>query len=665
MDVVDHQSAPLASEDATGDPMTERSTPATAADDAPLSDVDAPGAASAARTDAPQAQTDDPDDGRQAVPRGAPRRAPHARFAAGVAGLDVLTGGGLPAGRLHLIAGEPGAGKSILAHQLGADVVRAGGTVLYLTIHTESHHTLLEQARTLSFFDPAIVAAERFRYVSLSAALDEGGLTAVRERVGGLVQAYAPTLVVLDGLHMVKVLGADMRAYHQFLRYLQAQATLAGLTTLVLTNYDDAAPADPMYAVPDGILHLRTERYAQREVRRICVGKLRGSAALTGWHDYTLDADGVHIHPRLEAWVRALGLPPRQPAGGRDAFGVPGLDALLDGGVPGASVTLLAGAPGAGKTLLGLAFLAAGAARGERGLYVGFRETGDRVLAKADGVGLRLRPWVDAGLVTLHWEAPLEPLADALAEALLERALGPAWDRPHRGHLERDAAARPAPRAAGDAPRVRRLFIDGLDDLRRTCLEPSRVPNLLAALTDVLRAHGASLVLSQEFSQPFGPDLALPIEEMSAAVDNIILLRYVEGDTRIERRLSVLKVREHAYDDAIRAFTISARGIMVESGAGGADASASEPTSASTSEPTGGAEGGAVPARAGETAKAQAGGARGAHARSDQGGDPAGGPAGGPAGDQARRQAGGQASGSTDHRSRGRRRDVRDRGGYA
>ena len=572
--------------------MHDRSAPMHADDDAPSPDTPSLDAAAHAaahaaspdvRTDVVHRVTNAPDE----LAYGASQ----ARLAAGVTGLDVLTGGGLPTGRLHLIAGEPGAGKTILAHQLGAEVVRAEGTVLYLTIHTESHHTLLAQARTLSFFDPAIVAAERFRYVSLSAALDEGGLPAVRERIGALVQTYAPTLVVLDGLHMVKLLGADMRAYHRFLRYLQAQATLAGLTTLVLTNYDDAAPADPMYAVPDGILHLRTERYAQREVRRISVGKLRGSAALTGWHDYTLDVDGVHIHPRLEAWVRALGLPRHQPAGGRAAFGVPGLDALLDGGVPAASVTLLAGAPGAGKTLLGLAFLAAGAARGERGLYVGFRETRDRVLAKAEGVGLRLRPWVDAGLVTLHWEAPLEPLADALTEALLHRALGVSWTRPvaisqeaeqlgaEQAAAERSAVERPVaePSDRAAVPVVRRLFIDGLDDLRRTCLEPSRVPNLMAALTDVLRAHGTSLVLSQEFAQPFGPDLALPVEEMSAAVDNIILLRYVEGTTRIERRLSVLKVREHAYDEAIRAFTISEHGIAVRFGDHGAPPNAGDP----------------------------------------------------------------------------------------
>ena len=509
------------------------------------------------------------------------------RLPTGVPGLDTLLAGGLPAGRLYVLAGEPGAGKTILAHQMGAQVVAHGGMVLFLTVHTEAHHTLLAQARTLAFFDPAIVAAEQFRYVSLSAALDEGGIAAVRERLAHLVQTYAPTLLVLDGLHMLKLLGTavgteagtDERAFQRFMIFLQAQATLSGITTLALTNYDGAAPADAMYAVPDGIVHLRTVRYGMREVRRLAVSKLRGSASLAGWHDYTLGAGGMRVFPRLEARIQAERLPRRQPSTLRAAFGVAGLDALLGGGVPEASVTLLAGAPGAGKTLMGLAFLVEGARRGERGLYLGFRETADRIVAKADGVGLAVGAMREAGLLDVEWAAPLELFIDALTEQLLravfdapavpsrepdQHPTAPRDAGPPEGALARfRPTAEPGGRAPTRAP-VRRVFLDGLDDLRRTCLEADRLPSVLAALTDVLRAGGVSLLLSQEFRQPFGADLTLPVEEMAAAVDNIVLLRYREDGHRLRRLISVLKLREHAYRADIRAFSITGEGIHVD-----------------------------------------------------------------------------------------------------
>lgn len=558
------------------------------------------------------------------------------RQPSGVPGFDIVAGGGLPTGRLYLVVGEPGAGKTILAHQIGARVVRDGGTALYLTVHTEAHHTLLAQARTLRFFEASVVAAERFRYVSLSGALDDSGIAGVRERLTQLVSTYAPTLLVIDGLHMLRVLGDDVREFHRLLVFLQGQATLLRLTTLVLSNYDNETAADATYALPDGILHLRTERHGLREVRRLSVSKLRGSAALLGWHAFTVGGDGVRIYPRLEARVQAVGLPTVQPGDRICAFGIAGLDAMLGGGVASGSVTLLAGAPGAGKTLFGLAFLACGAARGERGLYIAFRETVDRVRAKAEGVGLPIGALEAGDMVEMRWIPPLELLVDELAERILSAVLGPAWEdgalasltaatETVRPSAEAVAAewppsdgARSAASSPGvpGAPRYHRVFVDGLDDLRRTCLQAERFPSFLAALTDVLRAHGVAVMLSQELREPFGHDLALPIEEMSASVDNILLLRYEEhgeaiaggaervpspadGDRRAdgagdgddasapdaarpgatpdsgpagahagaERRLhrlvSVLKMRERAYDTAIRLFVISGRGVEV------------------------------------------------------------------------------------------------------
>ncbi|HLL48815.1 MAG TPA: ATPase domain-containing protein, partial [Longimicrobiaceae bacterium] len=67
------------------------------------------------------------------------------QLATGVPGLDRLMAGGLRRGGLHVVVGGPGAGKSVLAHQIGAHQIRAGGKVLYLTALVESHQMLLSQ----------------------------------------------------------------------------------------------------------------------------------------------------------------------------------------------------------------------------------------------------------------------------------------------------------------------------------------------------------------------------------------------------------------------------------------------------------------------------------------------------------------------------------------
>ena len=51
---------------------------------------------------------------------------PEKRIATGIAGLDNILSGGLPAEHLYLIEGDPGTGKTTLALQFLMEGVRAG-----------------------------------------------------------------------------------------------------------------------------------------------------------------------------------------------------------------------------------------------------------------------------------------------------------------------------------------------------------------------------------------------------------------------------------------------------------------------------------------------------------------------------------------------------------
>ncbi|HYZ90684.1 MAG TPA: ATPase domain-containing protein, partial [Myxococcales bacterium] len=63
--------------------------------------------------------------------------------------------------------------------------------------------------------------------------------------------------------------------------------------------------------------------------------------------------------------------------------GIEGLDDILGGGLPRHRLHLVQGDPGAGKTTLGLQFLLAGAARGEKTLFISLSETKAEIEAVA------------------------------------------------------------------------------------------------------------------------------------------------------------------------------------------------------------------------------------------------------------------------------------------
>src|SRR5690242_5453673 len=69
------------------------------------------------------------------------------RSRSGCPGLDDVLGGGLPAGHVYLLEGEPGTGKTTLALQFMAEGLRNGEKVLYVTL-SESRSDLLSVARS-------------------------------------------------------------------------------------------------------------------------------------------------------------------------------------------------------------------------------------------------------------------------------------------------------------------------------------------------------------------------------------------------------------------------------------------------------------------------------------------------------------------------------------
>src|SRR5438445_5595885 len=69
--------------------------------------------------------------------------------------------------------------------------------------------------------------------------------------------------------------------------------------------------------------------------------------------------------------------------------GIPGLDALFDGGFPAGKVVVILGEPGTGKTILCSQYLHWGASqRDEKGVYVGMNEPKPRFMTEMAAFGM-------------------------------------------------------------------------------------------------------------------------------------------------------------------------------------------------------------------------------------------------------------------------------------
>jgi circadian clock protein KaiC len=458
---------------------------------------------------------------------------PLKRLPTGVTGLDVLLDGGLFEGGIYFFMGRPGTGKTILGNQMAFNVVAAGHKVVYVTLLAESHARMLANLASMTFIAPEVIG-DKMLYLGGYVVLREKKLPGLLELLRRMIRDERPKLLIVDGLPGHGFLDADETRLKEFIIELQMLGGMNDCTTVVLSNLrsEDANGAE--HSMVDGMVELTVGRSFQRTLREIEVVKFRGSEHFMGRHDFEITVNGCEVTPRTEEWLAKLATPAAQPSG-RVSTGVANLDAMANGGLISGTSTLLLGFAGSGKTMLSSHFLAA-ATPAEPALYFGFYESPERLLVSADSIGLPLRQRVEEGTVRLIWNPPLRHGLDKLAEILLTYVR-------RRG--------------------VRRLVIDGIDGFRQTAVYPERPIRFLTAVVNELRHLDVTTLLTEETQKLFGPEVEVRITGMSALVDNIILLEYLDLGSELKRLLSIVKQRGSDYATSVRELCITPHGMTL------------------------------------------------------------------------------------------------------
>jgi len=454
------------------------------------------------------------------------------RLPTGIPGLDAILAGGLVEGASYIVQGHPGAGKTIFSNQIAFANVARGGKVLYVTLLAETHERLFQALGTLEFFDREELGT-KISYVSVFQTLRDEGLAAVVSLIRQEIARQGATLLVFDGLLIARDRGNTDLDVKTFVAEVQSQAAFVGCTVLFLTS-TRIAEDSPEHTMVDGVIELHNELAGLRSVRRLEVKKSRGSASLGGYHQFEITKAGIVVYPRMEAYLARVSTADELVTD-HVATGTEGFDALLGGGLPKGSVSLIFGPSGCGKTSLGLNFLSH-ASEEEPALHFGFYETPARLQSKAKALGVDIAGALQTGALEVVWNPMTENLLDKLGHRLLDFL-----------------------KARG----VKRLLIDGLGGFERAAIYKPRMVEFFAALTNEIRALGVTTLATWELRDLFGPTVTAPGSEISSLLDNLVMLRHVEIGSRYRRTISVLKVRDRAFDPVIHEVGFGPKGMAV------------------------------------------------------------------------------------------------------
>jgi circadian clock protein KaiC len=453
----------------------------------------------------------------------------------GIAGLDDVLGGGLERGRVFLLEGAPGTGKTTIATQFLLAGAKAGERSLYITLsETEnemrasaaSHGWDLSGVDLFELVPPEnLLDEDQQQSLLYSSDLELGETT---RRIFGAFERVKPTRVVLDSLSEIRLLAQNSLRYRRQILSLKHYFAQRGATVLLLDDLTTDVNDKTVHSVAHGVVRLEeiTPDYGA-ERRRLRVIKYRGRRFRGGYHDFTIMHGGARVFPRLVS-AEHRGHAPRETVATSSAA----FDALLGGGLERGSSTLILGPAGVGKSLVALTFLQSAAGRGERSAMFVFDEELGLLFARAEGLGINLQAMVDGGRLFIEQVDAAELSPGEFAERV-------------RNCVEDHG--------------VQTVVIDSLNGYQAAMPGEQALILHMHELLQYLNRQGATTFLTVAQHGLFG-GMKSPIE-ITYLADTVILLRFFEALGRVRRAISVVKKRTGPHEETIREYRIGGRGI--------------------------------------------------------------------------------------------------------
>lgn len=452
----------------------------------------------------------------------------------GIAGLDEVTGGGLPKGRPTLVCGEAGSGKTMMSIEFivrGATQFNEPGVIMTFEERAEE---LAVNVTSLGFNLEKLQAEKKLRvdYVHISRTeIQETGeydLDGLFIRLGHAIDSVKAKRVVLDtienlfgGLENEGILRAELRRLFTWLKDKGVTSIITGergegrLTRHGLEEY-----------VSDCVILLDHRVVNQISTRRMRIVKYRGTLHGTNEYPFLIDEDGIAILP-----VTSLNLN-KETTSERMSSGITTIDGMLGGkGFFKGSSILVSGTAGTGKTSIASNFVDGACKNKQRCLYFAFEEPPQQIIRNMRSISIDLDKHVKAGLLKFNAARPTLYGLEMHLVAI---------------HKE---IQKFKPSVVVIDPITNFISVGTL----------SEVKNMLIRLIDFLQNEQITVMFTALTLNDVVNDQT--DEAISSLVDTWLLIRDIESNGERNRGMYVMKSRGMNHSNQVREFVISDEGL--------------------------------------------------------------------------------------------------------
>lgn len=457
----------------------------------------------------------------------------------GVRNLDEILFGGVPQGSLIVLAGTPGSGKTILTQQIIFNNATADRKALFVQTLSEPTAKTLKYLKNFDFFDSKLLNEEVIHFVDLGGIMRNEGLEQAVKALMENIKRVNPSFVVIDSFKVFEDLAQNDEELRKFSYEVAIHLMAWETTTFLLGEFNQTdMETNPLFSIADGILKLTDRSESGEQQRFIQVCKMRGTNHSRDEHPFTISSAGLSIYaPRVTIrrdFNRDLHFKNDGPM--RAKTGMPQLDKLLGEGIPYGSSILISGVAGTGKTLLSLEFIYRGAEElGEKGIFVSFEETEERLRTEAKSMGWNLEDHISKGNV--------EIIAIPQTDILVEKHLLMIHDRM-------------------EALGAKRLAVDSISLFFHKIRDERIAREKIFQLSTLVQMFQAIGFFTNDIAYGTNRISRFGVEE--TVVDGVILLSSLEKGSERERFLEVYKLRNTAHSGSRHPMKITSHGIVVQ-----------------------------------------------------------------------------------------------------
>jgi circadian clock protein KaiC len=460
-------------------------------------------------------------------------RKPMQKTATGISGLDQILNGGLPKGRVTLVTGNSGTGKTLLGIEFLVNGIRQYDENAILVTFEESAPKVTENVSSLGFdldnlqddgklammafkVDPPETSMGYFDFAPFLVLLEEaiariGAKRVMLDTIELLFGAYSDETTMR--IELVKLM--HWLEVHDVTAVITGESGKNTLTRFGIEEY-----------ASDCVIVLDHRIHADVSTRLLRVMKYRGSVHGTNEYPFLIGKDGFIVLP-----VTSLSLD-YAVSWERAPIGVPEIDEMLSGGPYRGSTTLVTGVAGTGKTSIAMSMVNTACARREKSLVLLHEESAPQLERNMNSIGINLKQWTDSGMLKIWASLPQEfGLENHLAmfTSMLESF----------------------------KPVI--VAIDGLMAFTKGGFDPDVFAFTIRKI-GLLKARGITTVLTA---------LGKGVEDessqlhVSSLIDTGILLRNVEKNGERNRLLVITKSRGTKHSNRLREFILSSDGIQL------------------------------------------------------------------------------------------------------